>query len=178
MREAREALFQTGRADVDWGDALVEIANRSLDTVTDAARRDRFRVHMYINGVDSDDPAVLFADNRRARWRLGVVEHRDHGCRVPGCSQRRWVQVHHVVHYGPPDNGPSDTWNLICLCPHHHRLHRCGKLGITGNAPDPGDHGCGRVHRRTRTMYRAGRDTSRARRPTTRTERNMATPTR
>ncbi|CAN5776723.1 hypothetical protein BH24ACT6_BH24ACT6_06940 [soil metagenome] len=63
-----------------------------------------------------------------------VVEHRDHGCRVPGCSQRRWVQVHHIVHYGPPDNGPTDTWNLICLCPHHHRLHHRGKLGITGNA--------------------------------------------
>jgi hypothetical protein len=95
-----------------------------LDTVTDAARRDRFRVHMYINGVDSDDPAVLFAYNWRAPDALRdlflcdaavlpvytidgvpvsvgraqyivpdrtrrVVEHRDHGCRVPGCSQRR-----------------------------------------------------------------------------------------
>ncbi|MDQ3312294.1 MAG: HNH endonuclease [Actinomycetota bacterium] len=177
MREARDALFQTGRADVDWGDALVEIANRSLDTVTDAARRDRFRVHMYINGVDRDDPAVLFADNWRAPDALRdlflcdaavvpvytidgvpvsvgraqyivpdrtrrVVEHRDHGCRVPGCSQRRWVQVHHIVHYGPPDNGPTDTWNLICLCPHHHRLHHRGKLGITGNADlNPGTPG-------------------------------------
>ena len=28
--------------------------------------------------------------------------------------------------------------NLIALCPHHHRLHHQGKLGITGNADLPG----------------------------------------
>ena len=26
--------------------------------------------------------------------------------------------------------------NLIALCPHHHRLHHRGKLGITGNADE------------------------------------------
>ncbi|MDX2380261.1 MAG: hypothetical protein QNM02_10950, partial [Acidimicrobiia bacterium] len=33
---------------------------------------------------------------------------------------------------------PTDTPNLICLCPHHHRSHHRGKLGITGNADLPG----------------------------------------
>jgi hypothetical protein len=29
------------------------------------------------------------------------------------------------------------TWNLICLCGHHHRMHHQGLLGITGNADQP-----------------------------------------
>lgn len=64
-----------------------------------------------------------------------LVELRDQGCRVPGCTDHRWLDVHHIVHWG--DHGPTDMPNLICLCPHHHRLHHQGKLGITGNADDP-----------------------------------------
>jgi hypothetical protein len=64
-----------------------------------------------------------------------AVEHRDHGCRVPGCT-RTWVQVHHIHHV--EDGGLTETWNLIALCPHHHRLHHRGLLGITGaNADQP-----------------------------------------
>ncbi|MDQ3176194.1 MAG: hypothetical protein M3Q72_01420, partial [Actinomycetota bacterium] len=43
MREARDALFHAGHPNVTWTDALVEIAERSLDTVTERSRRDRFR---------------------------------------------------------------------------------------------------------------------------------------
>jgi len=63
-----------------------------------------------------------------------VVEHRDRGCRIPGCSAHR-VEVHHIIHW--LKNGPTDTWNLVCLCPRHHRLHHLGTLGIRGNADDP-----------------------------------------
>lgn len=65
-----------------------------------------------------------------------LIEHRDGGCRVPGCDRGRWVQVHHIVHW--EDGGVTDTHNLICLCPHHHRLHHQGMLGIEGNADKPG----------------------------------------
>ncbi len=44
--------------------------------------------------------------------------------------------MHHIIHW--EDDGPTETWNLISLCPHHHRLHHQGKLGITGNADTPG----------------------------------------
>ena len=64
-----------------------------------------------------------------------LVEHRDRGCRVPGCDRSRHVEVHHIVH--DEDHGGTDTWNLVCLCPQHHRLHHQGKLGISGNADDP-----------------------------------------
>ena len=67
-----------------------------------------------------------------------LVILRDRGCRVPGCQADRLLQVHHVIHWDPDHGaGPTDTWNLACLCPRHHRLHHQGKLGISGNADDP-----------------------------------------
>ena len=38
----------------------------------------------------------------------------------------------HIIHW--EDGGPTDTWNLVALCPYHHRLHHQGKLGISGDA--------------------------------------------
>ena len=61
-----------------------------------------------------------------------IVLHRDGGCRVPGCDASHHLEIHHIVHW--EDGGPTDTWNLIALCPRHHRLHHRGKLDITGNA--------------------------------------------
>lgn len=68
------------------------------------------------------------------RLRL-AVEQRDGGCRVPGCGSRV-VHLHHVRHHA--HGGPSETWNLIGICPAHHRsLHR-GELVLVGaNADDP-----------------------------------------
>lgn len=65
-----------------------------------------------------------------------LVEHRDgHRCRVPGCDQTLWLQIHHVVHW--EDGGPTDTANLASLCGGHHRQHHQGLLGITGDADLP-----------------------------------------
>ena len=64
-----------------------------------------------------------------------IVKRRDRGCRVPGCTSDRFLEVHHIIHW--LDDGETDTCNLICLCSHHHRLHHTGALGITGNADDP-----------------------------------------
>ncbi|HVF13843.1 MAG TPA: HNH endonuclease signature motif containing protein, partial [Acidimicrobiales bacterium] len=63
-----------------------------------------------------------------------VVEERDRGCRVPGCDHRRWLHIHHLVHW--EDGGTSDRANLLALCQRHHRLHHLGRLGIRGNADE------------------------------------------
>jgi hypothetical protein len=65
-----------------------------------------------------------------------LVLHRDKKCRVPGCTQTRWLQVHHIEHR--TDGGPDDTTNLVALCPADHRLHHQGRLGISGDADEPG----------------------------------------
>lgn len=44
--------------------------------------------------------------------------------------------IHHIVHWG--HGGPTDTWNLISLCPAHHRAVHAEQLGITGDADRPG----------------------------------------
>ncbi len=63
------------------------------------------------------------------RTRL-AIEERDRGCRVPGCDHTAWLQVHHIVHW--LDGGPTDTWNLVALCSHHHRLHHQGNFQHRG----------------------------------------------
>ncbi len=64
-----------------------------------------------------------------------VVEHRDGGCAVPGCSATHWLTVHHLWHW--EDGGPTDTWNLITLCPAHHRAIHSGEYRIDGNPDRP-----------------------------------------
>jgi hypothetical protein len=163
LNEARDALFQRGQTDVTDVDALLEIAQRSLDTVEAPARRDRFRtnIHIHTNGAATDARGWTLPDAIRQyitcdgllspvfidgslpisvgrtqrmipqRTRL-LVLLRDQSCRVPGCNETHHLEVHHIIHW--EDDGPTDTWNLIAVCPRHHRLHHRGELGITGNA--------------------------------------------
>jgi hypothetical protein len=50
---------------------------------------------------------------------------RDRGCRFPGCTQRRFVDAHHIIHWLL--GGQTDLDNLILLCEqHHHSLHERG----------------------------------------------------
>ena len=64
-----------------------------------------------------------------------TVIHRDGGCRVPGCGDTRWLDVHHIIHW--EHDGVTDTPNLIAICQRHHRAHHQGGLGISGGADDP-----------------------------------------
>ncbi|CAN5808823.1 HNH endonuclease signature motif containing protein [soil metagenome] len=66
-----------------------------------------------------------------------LIEHRDGGCRIPGCTARRGLEVHHIVHW--EDGGRTDTANLVSLCKRHHALHHQGLLGIEGDANPTGD---------------------------------------
>lgn len=166
LTEAKDSLFDRGDIDATWADALVEMAESSLDSVESDARRDRYRTWLH---VDVSDGATTTTDGWRIpmaiRDRLlcdgvvqpvwerdgvpfsvgrsrrivpdrtrRIIEHRDRGCRVPGCTADRFVEVHHIVHW--LNGGRTDTWNLISLCPRHHRLHHQSKLGIAGNADE------------------------------------------
>src|SRR6185437_13796079 len=54
-----------------------------------------------------------------ARLRRAVLT-RDGGCRWPGCTNRRWVDVHHVVFWA--NGGQTALGNLVTVCRRHHRL--------------------------------------------------------
>ena len=101
-------------------------------------------LHRYLT-CDSDLAPVWHTDGRPVqvgrthrivpRRLRRLVEHRDGGCRVPGCDRTTHLQVHHIVHW--EDHGQTVTDNLICLCSHHHRQHHQGLLDIAGDADEP-----------------------------------------
>jgi 5-methylcytosine-specific restriction endonuclease McrA len=47
-----------------------------------------------------------------------ALQHRDHGCRFPGCEVR-FGQGHHIPHWA--QGGPTTLSNLALLCRRHHR---------------------------------------------------------
>lgn len=49
-----------------------------------------------------------------------ALRHRDKGCRFPGCTDKRFVDAHHIHHWSK--GGATDQDNLVLLCRHHHRL--------------------------------------------------------
>lgn len=62
-----------------------------------------------------------------------ALEHRDHGtCVVPGCGATRGLHAHHLVHW--EDGGETELWNLVLVCPFHHRAHHRRDITITGPA--------------------------------------------
>jgi hypothetical protein len=67
--------------------------------------------------------------NRRLRRAL---EHRHQTCAVPGCGATRGLHAHHIRHW--EDGGPTELFNLVLVCPYHHRLHHRGGITITGPA--------------------------------------------
>jgi Domain of unknown function (DUF222)/HNH endonuclease len=53
-----------------------------------------------------------------------VLQHRDGGCRFPGCGLR-FTQAHHIRHWA--EGGPTTLSNLALLCRRHHRsVHEDG----------------------------------------------------
>jgi len=53
---------------------------------------------------------------------------RDRGCRFPGCTEHRYVDGHHIVHWA--DGGETSLDNLVLLCRHHHRLVHEGGFSV------------------------------------------------
>jgi len=61
------------------------------------------------------------------QYRALLIRDRGH-CAHPGCTNRRNLDVHHVIHW--LDGGRTDMNNLILLCePHHLGLH-AGEFSI------------------------------------------------
>jgi hypothetical protein len=137
VTEARDALFNAGTPDVDTADALIELAERSLDSIESPERRSRYRVnfHMTDTGNVSDSRGRRVPDAAADRITCDalmspvkfvngvpvsvgrsqhivpdrtrrLVEHRDGGCRVPGCASDRYVEVHHII-TGPTTATPT-----------------------------------------------------------------------
>jgi Domain of unknown function (DUF222)/HNH endonuclease len=63
-----------------------------------------------------------------------ALRERDGRCRFPGCTNRRWVDAHHIVPWVL--GGRTDLDNLILLCRRHRRLDHEGGFSVIGNGND------------------------------------------
>jgi hypothetical protein len=59
-----------------------------------------------------------------------ALERRQSTCAVPGCGATRGLHAHHIWHW--EDGGPTELWNLVLVCPFHHRLHHRKLITISG----------------------------------------------
>ena len=164
LKEAKDALFRAGRPTVNMGDAMVELAGRSLGAVTSINRRDAYRTYVHLDtegawltgkprlprqiaekltcdGIlqpvwhTQGTPVNVGRAQRIVPTRTRrLVEDRDRGCRFPGCTSTH-VECHHLIPWA--DGGPTDTPNLAGLCPFHHDAHHNGDFTISGNADNP-----------------------------------------
>ena len=165
LKEAKDALFHDGHPKATMGDAMVELAKRSLGSVTSINRRDAFSTYIHLDsegGWLTGKPRLPAQITKKLTcdgilqpvWHTQgspvnvgraqrivpnrtrrLVEDRDRGCRFPGCPSTH-VECHHLIHW--VDGGPTDTWNLAGICPFHHDAHHDGDFSIAGNADDPG----------------------------------------
>ena len=161
---AREALWAGGQHTITLADCLVEVCETYLDGITEPTRRERSKTWLHLDAVSGrsvTSTGIRMPDSVRDRiccdgliqpvWEQDgapvsvgrtqrivpertrrVILLRDGGCKVPGCTSDRFLEIHHIIHW--LDGGPTDTWNLVALCPRHHRFHHNSRLGITGNA--------------------------------------------
>jgi Domain of unknown function (DUF222)/HNH endonuclease len=54
-----------------------------------------------------------------------LLTARDKGCRFPGCSNARYIDMHHIKHWA--NGGETRPSNLVSLCRFHHRaVHEAG----------------------------------------------------
>jgi hypothetical protein len=118
--------------------------NRAHDQVADQARAVIPSLHVGAMAVPAelihfDKPLANQIPSRATQTippalRRAVL-HRDHGCcRVPGCQNRSFLDLHHIELRS--EGGRHQLENIITLCGAHHRaLHR-GELLIEGRATE------------------------------------------
>ncbi|MDP5183585.1 HNH endonuclease signature motif containing protein [Blastococcus sp. BMG 814] len=69
-------------------------------------------------GLGPPAPTTAYEPTATQRRFLHV---RDRHCRMPGCRRRPGrCDIDHAIAHA--DGGPTDCWNLCCLCRRHHRI--------------------------------------------------------
>ncbi len=167
LREVRDALFADLGRSATGPETLVELAQRSLGSVDERSRRDRYRVHVTLDETHGlVDPFgfslpgwlrdLICCDSSMAvTWtRQGrPIAQGSTADSIPAAT-RRYVLARDQqcrvpgcgarrrldVHHviHRSDGGTNDPCNLIAICPAHHRMHHRGRLGIRGDADTPG----------------------------------------
>jgi hypothetical protein len=114
---------ETGEAQLDGGPVLSEASKRFL--MCDAS---------YVDVLLGKKQEVLYMgrtyrEPNRAQRRALMI--RDGGCIFPGCTQRIFVDAHHLEEW--EKGGRTDIDNLVLLCRvHHNAIHHRGYTIVKG----------------------------------------------
>jgi len=63
-----------------------------------------------------------------------VLAKHNHGCAFPGCSNSRFLHIHHIEHWS--NGGETSVDNLMPLCTRHHPLVHEGRFRIKRDFQD------------------------------------------
>ena len=159
---AVRAAAGVSREEVGDGALLAQVATRMLDELdsTEAPTGERFRMviercpscgrtaapeaevsetHV---GQACCDAEILQMQEGPTRGHLShtippatrraVLQRDHHRCQVPGCTNRLWLDVHHLAYRR--SGGDHSEENLLTVCCTHHQLVHDGLLGIEREA--------------------------------------------
>ena len=162
IREAKDALFTAGNTEATLADGLVEVATRSLASITEPSRAKRYQVLVHL---DTDGQSWIHKSGALPKYL--TEKYTCEGQLIPvwetegtpvavGRTQRivpdrtrRLVEDRDKgcrfpdctskgyleVHHMEHwrDGGATDPDNLLCLCSHHHDEHHRGSFTISGD---------------------------------------------
>jgi hypothetical protein len=114
-----------------------ELMETDLDLAIDTVRRLACdATTQIIYDMKEGCPVAVGRQTRTVpRWMVRQLKRRDGECRFPGCDRTRFLHAHHIVHWA--DGGPTELWNLILLCPYHHRYLHEHKWSARGDPSLP-----------------------------------------
>ncbi len=117
LAAAREALHQRARATDAVGGSAGPSVKRGPAGTSQRLACDATRVVMR-HDADGQITEVGARTRTIPPALRRALQHRDHGCRFPGCG-RTFGQGHHIRHWA--HGGPTTLSNLTMLCRRHHR---------------------------------------------------------
>ena len=163
--EAASAHHIAATDRLTYADALEEMAQRSLSSVASTGRASHYRVYLHLSidgawvngggaiprrlldrfvtdGVvqpvwEREGQPVSVGRSMRILPRRSrrLIEDRDRGCRFPGCTATRFVEIHHLHEWA--QGGGTDVDNQVSLCPFHHDAIDRGDFTIAGDPTRP-----------------------------------------
>ena len=100
--------------------------------VIELASCDAQQVPANENGVGHAHVGARAAQSVPPALRRALILRDEHRCRVPGCRNATFVDLHHIQWRS--EGGRHGPDNLITLCSAHHRAVHRGRLRIAGTA--------------------------------------------
>ena len=101
-------------SNVPWIEGIGPIA----DSVANRMLSDASLISML-----TKDGEPLFIGRKTHIWPTGMrraILSRDRHCQFPGCTEHRYLDIHHIIPWS--EQGETSIDNGVCLCHYHHDL--------------------------------------------------------